>query len=427
MAFAFLIASCQPGTGQVAEATPTPTYDFLADLPEDTVPGEETITTVPVTADEPVAAVEKDFGAWGYINLKGKWVIAPEYEDAYPFVDNVATVKVKDGNWRLINKNNETIADFPAGLTVVEQDQPPLFGTGSDGNKNTTISEGTIILVKDDQRGYQESGDLYGFADITGKIIVEPKYIGVKSFQDGLAAVNVSAEKYGNEWDFIDKTGTVVIDGKYHSVMSFSEDIAMVVIESDTPETVYIDKTGTNLSYVNRNGVAGLIGFYKDGVAPGTSDKKFGIIDKQGNFIKVVVDATAQNYLAEFSGIIQTTFMDGLYAYYDGSQPEGENGYFPTGFVDMQGNVAIAPQYDWVVAGQFSEGMCAVAKDKKIGFIDKSGTLVIPYQFDFAYPFTNGLAAVGSYDTGNNFKYIDTQGNTVIDMDGSYGVLPFTE
>jgi len=386
------------------------------------------IQTVPAQADEAVAAVQDLMKGWGYINLKGEWVIAPQYDDAYPFVDNVATVKVKDGGWKLINKSNDTIAEFPAGLTVVEQDQPPVYGRGVDGNKNPSISEGMIVLVKDEGRGYSKSGDLYGFADTTGKIIVEPKYVAVQSFQDGLAAVNLSTDPYENSWSYIDKTGAVVIDGNFRGAMHFSGGVADITYNDDTYSGALIDKTGAVVAVPTSNGYVGLLGFYTDGVAPAyIGPKKFGIVDTQGNVVKVVVDGGPANFYGDFSGVLFTTFMDGLYSFNDGSQPAAENGYFPQGFIDTEGNIVIDPQYEWIVAGQFSEGLCAVAKEEKIGFIDKTGNLAIPYQFDYAYPFTFGLAAVGINDVGITYKYIDPTGNTVIEIQDVSSALPFTK
>ena len=47
------------------------------------------------------------------------------------------------------------------------------------------------------------------------------------------------------------------------------------------------------------------------------------------------------------------------------------------------GEMVIAPEYDhaWV----FSEGLAAVVKDNKVGFINKDNELVIPYKFDYGY------------------------------------------
>lgn len=55
------------------------------------------------------------------------------------------------------------------------------------------------------------------------------------------------------------------------------------------------------------------------------------------------------------------------------------------GFADKTGKVVIDYQYDY--AGTFSEGLCWVCKkepDNGIGFIDETGKLVIDYQFEWS-------------------------------------------
>lgn len=60
----------------------------------------------------------------------------------------------------------------------------------------------------------------------------------------------------------------------------------------------------------------------------------------------------------------------------------------------------------------FSEGLAPVCKDDKWGFIDKTGKVVIDYQFDAAASFSDGMALVAKNDkTG----FIDKTGNIVID------------
>ena len=51
----------------------------------------------------------------------------------------------------------------------------------------------------------------------------------------------------------------------------------------------------------------------------------------------------------------------------------------------------------------------------KWGFIDKTGSFVINPQFDFAWSFSDGLAAVriGDYETGK-YGFIDKTGSFVI-------------
>lgn len=62
------------------------------------------------------------------------------------------------------------------------------------------------------------------------------------------------------------------------------------------------------------------------------------------------------------------------------------------GYIDKTGTEVIPCQYDG--ANGFSEGLAAVELNGKYGYIDKSGTLVIPYKYDLVSEFSDGLASV---------------------------------
>ena len=82
------------------------------------------------------------------------------------------------------------------------------------------------------------------------------------------------------------------------------------------------------------------------------------------------------------------------------------------------GEVVIVPEYDhaWI----FSEGLAAVVKDDKVGFINKDNEFVIPYKFDYGYRmfdvdilFEGGLSIM--IDDRGACGLIDKSGNWVIE------------
>ena len=64
-------------------------------------------------------------------------------------------------------------------------------------------------------------------------------------------------------------------------------------------------------------------------------------------------------------------------------------------------------------AGEFIEGLAAVSKDGKWGFIDTNGNEVITPRYDSVNAFCNGYASV---ELNDKWGVIDTEGNTVIDF-----------
>lgn len=79
------------------------------------------------------------------------------------------------------------------------------------------------------------------------------------------------------------------------------------------------------------------------------------------------------------------------------------------GYIDRSGNTAIPFQFE--KASTFHEGLAAVRKNGKWGFIDKTGKLAIPNIFDSVRRFSEGVAAAR---IGVKFGYIDKSGNFVI-------------
>lgn len=402
--------------------------------------------TVPAGPDDPVAAVStytgEQFG-YGYINTSGKWVITPQYMEACPFVDSVATVLTWDGVWRLIDKGNTIIAEFPADIVVEYDAEQDLHGFTS---YHKAISEDRIIISKD-----SDSGDLYGVADTAGHIIVEPQYERIYPYSEGLAVVNLGDyEDYTGHYAYMDREGDIVIDGGFSYAFPFHEGRAWINIDPNYWDTSpyqyggFIDNQGNLVIGYTQvpagNGVAyvGYYGFYSNfyrGIAAARvawADTSFtaydktdwclGIIDVEGNVLK-----TMHGYGDDRSdlSVHHMEYSEGLcpiYGYYDATL-----GVFPVGFMDTVGDIVIEPQTEWDLADSiFSEGYCAVVKDDQYGYIDTSGAWAIPAQFKKAGDFTYGYAAV--QDDELIYHYIDTDGNIVFsDLGELYGAEPFTK
>ena len=62
------------------------------------------------------------------------------------------------------------------------------------------------------------------------------------------------------------------------------------------------------------------------------------------------------------------------------------------GFMDRTGKVIIEPQFDAV--NDFFHGLAAVLKNSKWGYINEKGEVVIPFSFDQALDFTGEMAPV---------------------------------
>jgi len=243
-----------------------------------------------------------------------------------------------------------------------------------------------------------------GYINTQGKLVINAEFGNRKAVtnnfvSDGLAAVDF-AEKCG----YIDKAGKKVIDFRYDACFDFSEGLALVS-EGNNNQPIYIDKLGTTLIDFKKLGFEsppsesfdpqplnfseGLTLFKMKG-----TEGKVGFIDKAG---KIVVPAQF-NSASKFSeGFSLVLFSD-----------RG------VGFIDKTGKVVIdLRSIDVKGAGYFSDGLAAVIKNGKWGYIDTTGKIVIEPQFDAPGGFLDGLAQVR---VGKKWGYIGKSGNIVINL-----------
>ena len=168
-------------------------------------------------------------GKWGYIDKRGDWVIEPQFEHAFGFKDGLASVEV-GGRWGFIDQK---------GKFVVNPQYDFIFGL-SEGYAIFEIGKGSIP-------GCGQYCGYHGFIDTKGRVMVEAKFVErpnpdgswsspVHPFSEGLAAV-----KTDDGWGFIDPTGKMVIDPQFDNVGSFQDGLAFVTALG---KEAYITKTG---------------------------------------------------------------------------------------------------------------------------------------------------------------------------------------
>jgi hypothetical protein len=88
------------------------------------------------------------------------------------------------------------------------------------------------------------------------------------------------------------------------------------------------------------------------------------------------------------------------------------------GFIDKKGEVAIPFLYE--KAGHFSEGLAPVMMNGRWGYIDHQGRMVIGAGFQYAQEFKNGIAEVV---IGDKIVYLDKQGRILVRTE--MGGIPF--
>jgi hypothetical protein len=270
----------------------------------------------------------------------------------------------------------------------------------------------------------------WGFIDPRGQWVITPRFDGAESFSAGLAAVQV-----GSKWGYCDRTGTIVIPPQFTNATAFQNNLAVVNV-GDSPFNVYGESEKWGIIDRNCKWVVKPIydsaNPYSEGFARLGLSITIRLPLSQGDTAlpenenevadpgRVLVDSTGRRLLnlslVDYAG---PRVADGLLAV----QRAGRAGY-----VDPHGQWRIPPRFKW--AYEFSEGLAAVqqntcanqgsqpgaAVQRKHGYINRSGRIVIAPRFDEAGEFHDGLAAVrpvkteGIYGKGDRWGYINKCG-----------------
>ncbi|OLN21359.1 hypothetical protein BTO30_15470 [Domibacillus antri] len=209
---------------------------------------------------------------YGFIDKTGEWVIEPQFSSASQFSEGLAFVQYQGENYIYIDKNGDRMIElnyesismqvgansigFSEGLAPAH----PENGTrlmGFIDKKGNWVIEPKFLFVSKFSEGLALAEDsessLFGFIDQTGEWVIQPQYnqsqidsftlgVGYSKFSEGLALLEGDNEKFG----YIDKTGNWVIEQKFDSPHHFSGGLAMVTYDpdDDASKNGFIDQTG---------------------------------------------------------------------------------------------------------------------------------------------------------------------------------------
>jgi hypothetical protein len=162
---------------------------------------------------------------FGYINHDGSFRIEPQFSKATSFSGGVAAARPFRAGWRLIHKDGGTICELPSCNTVGRFSEG-LADVGVVSNRQTR----------------------FGFIDVTGRFVIEPKYDTVRPFSEGMAAVGefVKSDR-SYRMGFIGSDGEVIVRPEYIEVSDFRDGLAEVQsrgTERWSTKRGYIDRTG---------------------------------------------------------------------------------------------------------------------------------------------------------------------------------------
>lgn len=247
------------------------------------------------------------------------------------------------------------------------------------------------------------------FVNKAGKNVFNTKWDWVLEFSDGLAVVSKN-DKVG----FINTNGKMVVPLQYDDANSFSEGLASVKVGD---KWGFIDKAGklvikpqyaTNI-YEGSYDI-GSVGNFSEGLAYIVKNEKVGFIDKTG---KVVINPIYDQIIDNLSGdslpmdyeLISSNHYAGISVFRNGLAVVVKDGRF--GFIDKTGKTVIPFEYQF--AYPFNQhNQALVLKNGKYGVIDKTGKIIVSLNYANAYQFGEGLIVL--QDNDRKWQVVDGMG-----------------
>ncbi|MEM1042562.1 MAG: WG repeat-containing protein [Bacteroidota bacterium] len=323
-------------------------------------------------------------GRYGYIDRSGSVVVEPQFDEAHPFAEGLARVKVRS-RYGYID---------PDGGSVIA----PRFRQALD------FSNGRARVVLPET-------DLEAYIDVEGATVVAPNLAEARDFAqtpDGLLAPVIRAETteylpFGSRlfsflstqsrsvgaWEVIRADGEVAFAlDEAQNVLGYAEGRFPYAVNAGvwpfvTEQWGYLDAAGDTVIEPQFQ----LALRFSEGLAPVVDGGRFGYVDTTG---ALVIEPQF-----ELAG-----------AFREGLAPVRQEGRW--GFADASGRLAVTPQYDLAFA--FSGGRALVQQGDRFGFVAPDGTEVLPPRFGYARSFLGGLAFVRE---GEREGYIDPDGTFV--------------
>jgi hypothetical protein len=382
-----------------------------------------------------VYAKDAETNRYGFLDKTGKWILNPVYLDLLSF-DEYGGVWVKqtDAKWHFINKAGKdygTLDDKGSsyryfsnqGYAVIENTDYPYVLIDKTGKTIKTIDDcDAVYSFSEGIAGYKcKSNGKYGFVDLNGNKIISCEYDGFGAFSEGMARVDKKIDgktKVG----YIDNKGNIILPVLYDLAGTFRDGWGIIKKDSnyffvdrngnlkDPPrryDELYDFRSGFSTGvikgknnnpgtyyYINKD-LKEVFNFsskeayaFWDDVAVVKRDKEFELMNKKGEIFKSLGSVDYMKFSVE-----------GLMAIRDNKK---------WGYVNNKGEIVIAPKYD--SCDTFKYGFAKVKTGTKWAIIDRSGTQLIEPRYENILPGENGVFIF--YDNG--WGAIDKSGKIIV-------------
>lgn len=328
---------------------------------------------------------------WGYIDTAGKVVVPPTYDYAsYPsegplmVTSGKRTIFIDGSGSVLFEPSYSLVRAFSEGLAAVGQKQ------GKE-NRWGFVDQGGKLVVplryvgagdfSEGLAGVYEEGKGCGYIDRSGTVVIPLRLATCGPFSDGLA-IAASGSRY--PLGYIDRSGEFVVEPQFYYAGSYSEGLAPAA-PPKTRKFGFLDKSGKWAVPPQFEGAQS----FSDGLAAVKSEGKWGFVDSSGSFvIRPRFGDVKSGFMKALEAIESSTsfasgkdyritpaaepaqpFSDGVAAVHLGGREWG--------YIDRAGDVIVRlPTKSMGAPGRFDSGLAPYWEDEKLGYMDRSGTIV---------------------------------------------------
>ncbi|HWI64433.1 MAG TPA: WG repeat-containing protein [Symbiobacteriaceae bacterium] len=333
---------------------------------EPATPGLQAPAPAPVAAAPAPAALypayelEKGEKKWGYIDATGRFVIAPAYEAADPYTAQGLASVLRQGKWGLIDRTGKTVLE-PAYESI---SAPTAAGEWvfSNGETHTIVSAtGAVLMTSAEITPFFgdglvafKRGELYGYMDTHGAVVIEPQFAGPAMFREGRAALRAGKDQY----ILIDKTGKRLAEVKANYVGEPSD--GMLSFVDSAFKHGYLSADGQVAIPPQFSTAAPFVdGFAVVNTAKDYTTQAFGVINKRGEFV-----------IPPKYGVIENVGA-GLFAVALPAEPYATGHFVKKAFFNREGKQLTDFLYYDVL--KVDQGLISVTDETSTYFLDTTG------------------------------------------------------
>ncbi|WP_159637014.1 WG repeat-containing protein [Sphingobacterium composti Ten et al. 2007 non Yoo et al. 2007] len=259
----------------------------------------------------------------------------------------------------VVTEGDASIFEIPANYVQIDSPLALDFSFNTEDYESEKLDE---YYLNDSLVAFLDKEiNQYGIKTYDGDIVVNPQFLDIYQYDNGLAIVSNDGYNYGA----IDLKGKIVIPLMYDALTYNSVDDTFIFLK----DAKYGIISSTNQIVIPNE--YDYISFIVNERAIVSKEDAYGIIDSKNQ----IVVPLKYDYIMDVVGDYFISFENDdvcvLYSF------KGEK----------------RATYPYI-SNAYAENLFVVMKDEKYGYINSAGKVIIPIIYEYASAFTNGLATV---------------------------------